>query len=74
MYVTSDGALTSGYHWVDNTHVGIGRTSAAPNYALYVGTENSADGRLGVAKTITISDKVTLEYVSSTESLDFKFI
>ena len=74
MYVTSDGALTSGYHWVDNTHVGIGRTSAAPSYALYVGTENSADGRLGVAKTITIADKVTLEYVSSTESLDFKFI
>ncbi len=74
MYVTSDGALTSGYHWVDNTHVAIGRSSAAPSYALYVGAENSADGRLGVAKTITIADKVTLEYVSSTESLDFKFI
>ena len=74
MYVTSAGELTSGYHWVDNTHVAIGRSSAAPSYALYVGAENSADGRLGVAKTITIADKVTLEYVSSTESLDFKFI
>jgi hypothetical protein len=65
--------MTAGYHYADSTHVGIGRISAAPAYALYVGTENSADGRLGVAKTITLADKVTLEYVTSTESLDFKF-
>lgn len=66
--------LTAGYHYADQTHVGVGYTaSTAPAYTLYVGDQNSSAGTFGVKKSITIADKVTMQYDSTNEYMYFTF-
>jgi hypothetical protein len=66
--------MTAGYHYADQTHIGVGYTaSTAPSYTLYVGDQNSSAGTFGVKKSITIADKVTMQYDSTNEYMYFTF-
>ena len=66
--------LTAGYHYADQTHIGVGYTaSTAPAYTLYVGDQNNSAGTFGVKKSITIADKATMQYDSTNEYMYFTF-
>jgi hypothetical protein len=55
VWTTSSTAMTAGYHYADNTHIGVGYTSStAPSYTLYVGTSNGSAGTLGVSSTLEV--------------------
>ena len=71
-YTTANGELYSGYHYADNTHLGVGYTgSTAPDYTLYVGKQNSSAGTLGVETSITVGNNATAEYDSTRKALRF---
>ena len=71
-YTTANGELYSGYHYADNTHLGVGYTgSTAPNYTLYVGKQNNSTGTLGVETSITVGNNATAEYDSTRKALRF---
>lgn len=64
--------MTAGYHYADQTHIGVGYT-ARPSYTLYVGNAHNALGTFGVKTSITIADKTTLQYNSTYKALEFVF-
>ena len=76
----SSGAIimTAGYHYVDSGTVQIANRTNLKDYTLYVGTEadeakTAAKGTLGVATSVTIADKVTMQYDTTNDYMYFSF-
>lgn len=79
VYTNSSGnALTAGYHYVDSRTVQIANRTTLKDYTFYVGVEGdesgtAAAGTMGVAKSITIADEVTMQYDSTLKAMKFVF-
>ena len=78
VYTTENGNMTAGYHYVDSGTMQIANRTNVKDYTLYVGKEGDASGTaakgtIGVATSITIADKVTMQYDSTNEYMYFTF-